>query len=114
MAQVPNGRLNALAVTGSKRIPQLPNVPTMQEAGVPGYDATIWLAMLAPAGTPAHIVNRLNSEIAKIMNTPETKKSMFDAGVEVSLSTPEAMSQLMVSELDKWGKVVKETGVRIE
>lgn len=114
LAQVPNGRLNALAVTGSKRIPQLPNVPTMQEAGVPGYDATIWLAMLAPAGTPAHIVNRLNSEIAKIMNTPETKKSMFDAGVEVSLSTPEAMSQLMVSELDKWGKVVKETGVRIE
>ena len=114
LAQVPNGRLNALAVTGSKRIPQLPNVPTMQEAGVPGYDATIWLAMLAPAGTPAYIVNRLNSEIAKIMNTPETKKSMFDAGVEVSLSTPEAMSQLMVSELDKWGKVVKETGVRIE
>lgn len=114
LAQVPNGRLNALAVTGSKRIPQLPNVPTMQEAGVPGYDATIWLAMLAPAGTPAHIVNRLNSEIAKIMNTPETKKSMFDAGVEVSLSTPEAMSQLMVSELDKWGKVVKEAGVRLE
>lgn len=114
LSQVPNGRLNALAVTSAKRIPQLPNVPTMQEAGVPGYDATIWLAMLAPSGTPAHIVTRLNSEIAKIMNNPENHKAMFDAGVEVSLSTPEAMSQLMVSELDKWGKVVKEAGIRLE
>lgn len=114
LAQVPNGRLNALAVTSAKRIPQLPNVPTMQEAGVPGYDATIWLALLAPAGTPTNIVNRLNSEIAKIMNTPETQKAMFDAGVEVSLSTPDAMSQLMVSEMDKWGKVVKEAGVKLE
>ncbi|PUE49240.1 MFS transporter [Limnohabitans sp. 2KL-1] len=114
LAQVPNGRLNALAVTSAKRIAQLPNVPTMQEAGVAGYDATIWLAMLAPAGTPKEIVNRLNSEVAKIMNTAETKKAMFDAGVEVSLSTPEAMTQLMVSELDKWGKVVKEAGIKLE
>jgi tripartite-type tricarboxylate transporter receptor subunit TctC len=114
LAQVPNGRLNALAVTSAKRIPQLPNVPTMQEAGVPGYDATIWLAMLAPAGTPSSIVSRLNTEIAKIMNTPETQKAMFDAGVEVSLSTPAAMSQLMVSEMEKWGKVVKEAGIKIE
>jgi tripartite-type tricarboxylate transporter receptor subunit TctC len=86
----------------------------MQEAGVPGYDATIWLALLAPAGTPANIVNRLNSDVAKIMNTPETQKAMFDAGVEVSLSTPTALSQLMVSELDKWGKVVKEAGIKME
>lgn len=114
LAQVPNGRLNALAVTSAKRIPQLPNVPTMQEAGVPGYDATIWLAMLAPAGTPSSIVSRLNNEISKIMNTPETQKAMFDAGVEVSLSTPAAMSQLMVSEMEKWGKVVKEAGVKLE
>lgn len=114
LAQVPSGRLKALAVTSAKRIPQLPDVPTMQEAGVAGYDASVWLGMLAPAGTPKEIVNRLNSEIAKIMATPETKKAMFDAGVEVSLSTPEALTQLMVSEMDKWGKVVKETGVRIE
>lgn len=114
LAHVPTGRLKALAVTSAKRIAQLPNVPTMQEAGVPGYDATIWLAMLAPAGTPRDIVNRLNSEVAKIMNTPETQKAMFDAGVEVSLSTPEAMGQLMVSEMEKWGKVVKEAGVKLE
>ena len=114
LAQVPNGRLNALAVTSAKRIPQLPNVPTMQEAGVPGYDATIWLAMLAPAGTPSSIVNRLNSDIAKIMSSPETQKAMYEAGVEVSLSTPAALSQLMVSELDKWGKVAKEAGITLE
>ncbi len=114
LSQVPNGRLNALAVTSAKRIPQLPNVPTMQEAGVPGYDATIWLAMLAPAGTPASIVGRLNSEIAKIMINPENQKAMFDAGVQVSLSTPEALSQLMISEMDKWGKVVKEAGIKLE
>jgi len=114
LAQVPNGRLNALAVTSAKRIPQLPHVPTMQEAGVPGYEATIWLAMLAPAGTPAPIIQRLNSDIAKIMRSPETQKAMFDAGVEVSLSTPEALSQLMVSEMDKWGKVVKEAGIKLE
>ncbi|MEY5022074.1 MAG: hypothetical protein RIS72_649, partial [Pseudomonadota bacterium] len=82
LSQVPNGRLNALAVTSAKRIPQLPNVPTMQEAGVPGYDATIWLAMLAPAGTPANIVSRLNTEIGKIMNNPENQKAFFDAGVQ--------------------------------
>jgi tripartite-type tricarboxylate transporter receptor subunit TctC len=114
LSQVPNGRLNALAVTSAKRIPQLPNVPTMQEAGVPGYDATIWLAMLAPAGTPANIVSRLNTEISKIMNNPENQKAFFDAGVQVSLSTPEALSQLMVSEMDKWGKVVKEAGIKLE
>lgn len=114
LSQVSTGRLNALAVTSAKRIPQLPNVPTMQEAGVPGYDATVWLALLAPAGTPPHIVNKLNSEIAKIMNSAETNKAMFDAGVEVSLSTPEAVTQLMVSEMAKWGKVVKEAGIKLE
>jgi tripartite-type tricarboxylate transporter receptor subunit TctC len=114
LSQVSTGRLNALAVTSAKRIPQLPNVPTMQEAGVPGYDATVWLALLAPAGTPPHIVNKLNSEIAKIMATAETNKAMFDAGVEVSLSSPEAVTQLMVSEMAKWGKVVKEAGIKLE
>nr|MDP2191679.1 tripartite tricarboxylate transporter substrate binding protein [Rhodoferax sp.] len=114
LAQVPSGRLKALAVTGARRVAQLPDVPTMQEAGVAGYDASVWLGLLAPAGTPREIINRLNSEIAQIMATPESKKAMFDAGVEVSLSTPEAMTQLMIQELDKWGKVVKETGIKLE
>lgn len=114
LVHVPTGRLKALAVTSAKRIPQLPDIPTLQEAGVPGYDASVWLALLAPAGTPKEIINHLNSEIAKIMVTPESKKALFDAGVEVSLSTPEAMTQYMGLELDKWGKVIKETGIKLE
>ncbi len=114
LAQVPQGRLKALAVTTAKRIPQLPDVPTMQEAGVAGYDASVWLALLAPAGTPREVVLKLNGEIAKLMATPDTKKALFDAGVEVSPSTPEAMADYMVQELERWGKVVKETGVRLE
>jgi tripartite-type tricarboxylate transporter receptor subunit TctC len=89
-------------------------VPTLQEAGVPGYEASVWLALLAPAGTPRDIVNRLNSEIARLMESPETRKSLYDAGVEVSLSTPEALSDYMVKEMERWGRVVRETGVRME
>ena len=114
LAQVPQGRLKALAVTTSKRIAQLPDVPTMQEAGVPGYDASVWLALLAPAGTPRDIVNRLNTEIAKLMDQPDTKKALFDAGVEPAPSTPEAMSAYIAQELARWGKVVKDTGIKLE
>jgi tripartite-type tricarboxylate transporter receptor subunit TctC len=114
LAQVPQGRLKALAVTTARRIPQLPDVPTLQEAGVPGYEASVWLALLAPAGTPPEIVNRLNTEIAKLMNSPETRKALFDAGVEPTPSTPQAMTDYMVQELARWGKVVKDTGVKLE
>lgn len=114
LAQVPQGRLKALAVTTAKRIPQLPDVPTLQEAGVPGYEASVWLALLAPAGTPRDIVTRLNTEIGKLMNSPDTRKALYDAGVEVAHSTPEAMSDYMVQEMERWGKVVKETGIKLE
>jgi tripartite-type tricarboxylate transporter receptor subunit TctC len=114
LAQVPQGRLKALAVTTAKRIPQLPDVPTLQEAGVPGYEASVWLALLAPAGTPRDIVNKLNSEINKLMSSPDTRKALYDAGVEVSPSTPEAMTEYMAQEMVRWGKVVKETGIKLE
>ena len=114
LAQVPQGRLKALAVTTSKRIPQLPDVPTMQEAGVAGYDASVWLALLAPAGTPRDIVVKLNAEIGKLMASADTKKALFDAGVEVAPSTPEAMSDYMVTEMDRWGKVVRDAGIKLE
>ncbi|WP_411882484.1 Bug family tripartite tricarboxylate transporter substrate binding protein [Polaromonas sp. YR568] len=114
LSQVPQGRLKAFAVTTAKRIPQLPDVPTMQEAGVPGYEASVWLALLAPAGTPKEIVNKLNSEIAKLMATPDAKKALYDAGVEPTPSTPEAMSDYMVKEMERWGKVVKEIGIKVE
>ena len=114
LAQVPAGRLRALAVTTAKRIPQLPDVPTLQEAGVPGYEASVWLALLAPAGTPRDIVNRLNAEVAKLMESGETRKALYEAGVEVSLSTPDALGEYMVKEMERWGKVVKDTGTKLE
>ena len=81
---------------------------------MPGYEASVWLALLAPAGTPPEIVNRLNTEVARLMNSPETRKALFDAGVEPTPSTPQAMSDYMVQELARWGKVVKDTGVKLE
>ena len=114
LAQVPQGRLRALAVTTAKRIPQLPDVPTMQEAGVPGYAASVWLALLAPAGTPPEIVTKLNSEINKLMKDPEVRKALGNAGVEPDPSTPQAMSEYMVQEMARWGKVVKDAGIKLE
>ena len=114
LSQVPQGRLKALAVTTAKRIPQLPEVPTMQEAGVAGFDASVWLALLAPAGTPREVVMKLNGEIAKLMAQPDTVKALSDAGVEVAPSSPEAMQTYMVQEMERWGKVVRETGVKLE
>ena len=114
LAQVPAGRLKALAVTTSKRVPQLPDVPTMQEAGVTGYEGSVWLALLAPANTPREIVNKLNSELAKVMAQPDTIKALNDAGVEPSLSTPEALQAYMVQEMDRWGKVVKSANIKAE
>ena len=114
LAQVPSGRLKALAVTTAKRIPQLPDVPTLQEAGVPGYEASVWLALLAPAGTPKDIVTKLNVEIGKLLITPDTRRALADAGVESTPSTPEAMSAYMAEEMARWGKVVKDAGIKLE
>jgi len=114
MAQVPAGRLKALAVTTAKRIPQLPDVPTMQEAGVPGYEASVWLGLLAPVGTPKEIVARLNAEIAKVMSAPDTKKELYAAGVESDISSPEALGSLMSREMERWGKVIKDAGITMQ
>ena len=114
LPHLPTGKLRALAVTTAKRAPQLPEVPTLQEAGIAGYDASNWLALLAPAGTPREIVQRLNSEIVKLMALPDVQKALFDAGVQVSLSSPETLTKLMQEESAKWGKVVKDAGIRLE
>ena len=108
------GKLKALAVTTATRAPQMPDVPTLQEAGVAGYDASNWLALLGPAGMPKEIVQRLNSEIAKLMAQPDTQKALFDAGVQVGLSTPEGLTQLMQGDMVKWAKIVKDAGIEIQ
>jgi tripartite-type tricarboxylate transporter receptor subunit TctC len=114
MSHVPIGRLKALGVTTSKRIPQMPDVPTFDEAGVKGYDASVWLALLAPAGTPKPIIDRLNLEIKKLLEQPDTAKSLFDAGVEPAYAGPDETRRLIVTELRKWGKVIHDLGMKID
>jgi len=107
------GKLKALAVTTRKRYAELPDVPTLEEAGVPGYDATIWLGLLAPPATPREVVMKLNAAITRILAEPDAKKLMASAGVEVATSSPEEFAALLRSEFDRWGKVVKETGATV-
>jgi len=113
LAALASGKLRALAVTTKKRSADLPDVPTLDEAGVPGYDATIWLALLAPPGTPRDVVLKINSEVTRVLSTPESRKLMSQAGVEVATGTPEELGKLMQSELDRWGKVVRDTGAMV-
>ena len=110
LANVKAGRLRALAVSTSKRYSEMPDVPTMQEAGVPGYDASIWLGLLAPPNTPREIVDKLNAAITKVLADPAARGLMSKAGVDVSTSTPEEFGALLRTEYERWGKVVKATG----
>ncbi len=108
------GRLKALAVSTAKRAPAMPSVPTMQEAGVDSYDTALWTGILAPAVTPNAILLRLQSEIANIVRLPDVEEALAKQGAEPAASTPEQFSALIKSELAKWAKVVKESGVRID
>ena len=108
-----NGKLRALAVTTKKRYAELPDVPTMDEAGVKGYDATIWLGILAPPGTPRDVVQKINAAITRTLSTPDARKLMASAGVDVATSTPEEFTALLQGEYDRWGKVVRETGATV-
>ena len=107
------GKLRALGVTTNKRSPDLPDIPSIDEAGVPGYDATLWLGLLAPPGTPADVVAILREGVTKALSSPEARKLVNSAGVDVALSTPEEFAALMKSELERWGKVVRETGATV-
>ena len=113
MPHVRAGKLRALAVSTPRRSPDLPDVPTVAEAGVPGYDATLWLALLAPAGTPNEIVQRLYAETAKVLREPEVQKAVAATGVEVSIIGPQELPAFLRAEIDKWGKVVRETGATV-
>ena len=108
------GRVRALAVTTAKRNPQLPDVPTMIEAGVPGYEVTIWYAVFTPAGVPKPIITRLNSELVKLLKMPEMKERMAQIGVDPAPSTPQELAAFVKSETAKWTKVVQEAGVKLE
>ena len=110
---VRSGKLVPLAVTTAKRSPELPNVPTIAEAGVPGYEATSWFGMFAPAGTPAPVLAKLNAAIVKVLGQPDVKKKINEQGAEVYSETPEQFAAFIQAESVKWGKVVKESGASL-
>jgi len=111
--QIKQGQLRALGVTSLKRSAQLPDIPSLHEAGVTNYDASVWLGLLAPVNTPKEIVLKLNAELAQILNAADTQKALAQAGVVASPSSPEVMGDLMASELNRWGKIIKETGMKL-
>ena len=112
--QVKAGKLRALGTTAGKRSPTLPDVPTIAEQGYPGYEATNWYAFVAPAKTSKDVVARLNREIVKTLNDPETHDAIFKQGEEPTPSTPEELAKHMAREYATWGRVIKEAGIPVE
>ena len=113
LGHVKSGRLRVLGVTTSKRWSELPDVPTLAEAGVPGYEATLWLNISGPPGMPADIVQRLNTEIAKALRDTEVQNNFRAAGVDATSMGPQELSTFMRAEYEKWGRVVRETGATV-
>ena len=108
------GKLRALAVTGAKRSAQLPDVPTVMESGVPGYEAYVWMGLLAPKGTPAPIIDKLFRELTQVLATSEVKTYMASAGIEIVGSTPAEFGAFFRSEKELWARVIRETGAKID
>ncbi|MDB5824214.1 MAG: Tricarboxylate transport protein TctC [Herminiimonas sp.] len=111
---VKSGKLKALAITGAKRSSILPNVPTVAESGIPGFEATVWNGLVAPAGTPKDVVTKLNAEIKKAMADPKFGDQLHAQGFDADWSTPEQLGTLVSSEMTRWGKVVKDTGTKLD
>ena len=112
MPHIRSARLRAVAVTGKRRSPAVPEVPTIGET-VPGFSAELWYALFAPANTPADIINRLNREVGLILAQPDIKAKLSDQGVDALTGTPQEMVRLIAADLEKWAKVVKASGARI-
>jgi len=108
------GKVRGLAVTSRKRSTSLPDIPTMEEAGVPGYDLEGWFGFLAPAGTPRPIIDKLHAALLKIVAMPDVQKSMLDIGLTPATLTPEEFRQRIQSDVAKFTRVVKSSGIKIE
>jgi tripartite-type tricarboxylate transporter receptor subunit TctC len=114
MPHFKSGKLRPIAVSTLKRSPQLPDVPTLSESGVKGFEAVAWFGMVAPPGTPKDVINKLNAEVVKALNTPELRQRLTDGGSEVIGNSPEEADRFLKSEIAKWGKVVKAAKITAE
>ncbi len=114
LPHVKAGKLRALATTGAKRDPALPDVPTIAEAGVPGYESGVWFGLMVPAGTPKEFISRLNAEAVKGVRSPEFIRRMSDMGYLMIGSTPDEMTDMLKVEIARWEPIVKASGARVE
>lgn len=114
MGHVQNGKLKAFAVTGAARQPQMPNVPTTAEAGMPGFKLEAWVGLFAPAGTPPTVVAKLAADVKRALELPEVKTRADAAGVELRYQGPEALAKLVKTDLDYWSKTIKSAGIKLE
>ena len=108
------GSLRALAVTGTTRSPQLPEVPTLAESGLPDYSAYVWMGLLAPKGTPPDIIARLLKEVKIALATPEVRNYFDTAGMEIVGSSPSEFAAYFLQERDRWSRVIKEVGAKVD
>ena len=113
LPQLSAGKVRALGVTSAKRLPTLPNVPTIAESGIAGFEVTNWYGVMAPAGVPKDILTRLNNELVRIMKQPEVQKR-FEGEGDLSPTSPEDFASFARNEIGKWGKVVKESGAKVD
>jgi tripartite-type tricarboxylate transporter receptor subunit TctC len=112
--QIRAGKVKAIATTGRQRSDVLPDVPTVNEAGVPGYEATIWLGLMAPKGTPKAVVDRLNAAVSKISSAPEVRQIWAKQGAVPLVMTPEVFDKYARDDVDKWARVVKSAGIKVD
>ena len=110
-----SGKLRAVAVTGAKRSPSMPDVPALSELGLPGFNALAWWGVFAPAGTPKPIVDKLNAELAKAINLPDVRKTLTETlGMDLVVSSPDALQKFLLDEMARWGKVVKDNNIKAD
>jgi tripartite-type tricarboxylate transporter receptor subunit TctC len=111
---VKSGDVRAIAVTSATRSPAAPNIPTMAESGLPGFEATSWFALMAPAGLPKDVLAKINAETIRVMNLPDVREKLTALGLDVAPGTPEALASHVQTETIKWAKVVKESGAKLD
>lgn len=111
---ISGGQLRALAVTTAKRSPQFPDLPTVAESGVPGYEVMNWYGLVAPAGTPTSVISQLNMALIKVMSQPEVQKQLQNAGMDATSSTPVQFTQLLNSERVKWGGLIRKADIKAD
>jgi tripartite-type tricarboxylate transporter receptor subunit TctC len=114
LSQIKGGRLRALVVTSTKRLPDLPDVPTVAESGFKDFESSTWFGLLARAGTPQPIISRLNSEVNRVLQTAEVREKIASEGAEVVSGTPEQFADLLKQDIEKWGRIVKESGAKVD